>query len=523
MGIIKNKMAIIFLIMAVVFSWTVPPSVLAVSRGITVKAKTRTGALKKLKLYSGYYALVIGCNNYSSGWPYLQNPDKDAEQVASMLKGWGWNVRLLKDPVGKTLKREFNMLVAGPGRKKDKAILVWFSGHGHTLLEADGTKLGYLVPVDAPDPDKDLLGFMEKSLSMRQVETVSKQILSKHVLMLFDTCFSGAIFQMTRAKPSAYIQEKVSYPVREFITAGTEDEEVPDKSMFKDLFIQGLMKGFADLNQDDYITGEEIGAYLQENVINYSHRTQHPKFGRINNPFLDKGDFVFVLNKTAGPSSTLPRTNTLEEENLDLKNKLKEMMKDKSQAMGDMGKSADGNADAANKRNLALFPINQGMLPRNTLREYKMLTNYVLKITNDIPDIDLTSSVYPYDDFYTNHSIADTSRLFNEKVIKEIWHRSSWYAEEKPDLKVLKKISKQLDADLILIYKVKSEAAGLGTGFLRYYGYMIDVKKGTYIEKRYQNYDTLFTNFGALEDITKDLFEKYKNNNPPADSRYSRY
>ena len=519
MGITKNKMALILFIMTAVFFWTVPPSVLAVSRGITVKAKTRTGALKKLKLYSGYYALVIGCNNYSSGWPYLQNPDKDAEQVASMLKGWGWNVRLLKDPVGKTLKREFNMLVAGPGRKKDKAILVWFSGHGHTLLEADGTKLGYLVPVDAPDPDKDLLGFMEKSLSMRQVETVSKQILSKHVLMLFDTCFSGAIFQMTRAKPSAYIQEKVSYPVREFITAGTEDEEVPDKSMFKQVFIQGLTNGFADLNQDDYITGEEIGAYLQENVINYSHRTQHPKFGRINNPFLDKGDFVFVLNKPGDPSLASTRTNTLEEENLNLKNKLKEMMKDKSPATGDTGKLAYGNADAANKRKLAIFPIYQGrMLPKNTVDEFKMFATYILKATNDIPDINLTSSVYPYDSYYTDHSIADTSKFFNKKVIKNIWYGNSWWAKEKPDLKVLKKISKQINADLVLIFKVEKDPSGYD---IKYNGYLVDVKKGVYYKKLTENTNSfLFTNFGILEDITKDLFEKYKNNNPPTYSRY---
>lgn len=47
-------------------------------------------------------------------------------------------------------------MVTGPGRNKGHAIFIWFSGHGHTLEEADGTKLGYLVPVDAPDPDRDL-------------------------------------------------------------------------------------------------------------------------------------------------------------------------------------------------------------------------------------------------------------------------------------------------------------------------------------------------------------------------------
>ncbi|MBW2248245.1 MAG: PEGA domain-containing protein [Deltaproteobacteria bacterium] len=254
-----------------------------------------SGTVKEIKLYSGYHALVVGCSDYRSGWPRLPNPVKDAKEVASMLKRLGWYVDILEDPDGKLLKRELNKLVTGPGKNREKGILVWFSGHGQTIEEADGTKLGYLVPVDAPDPDKDLLGFMERAVSMRQIETVSKQIRSKHVLMAFDSCFSGAIFQMVRSKPSAFIEEKVAYPVREFITAGTEDEQVPDKSVFKDVFIQGIRDGFADLNRDNYITGEELGAYIQEKVINYSRKAQHPQFGKINNPKLDKGDFVFLV------------------------------------------------------------------------------------------------------------------------------------------------------------------------------------------------------------------------------------
>jgi len=135
---------------------------------------------------------------------------------------------------------------------------------------------------------------MERAVSMRSVETVAKQIQSKHVLMAFDSCFSGAIFQTTKAKPSPYIEEKVSFPVRQFITAGTEEETVPDRSVFKDVFIQGIKDRFADLNRDGYVTGEELGSYLQEKVINYSNKQQHPQYGKINNPKLDKGDFVFA-------------------------------------------------------------------------------------------------------------------------------------------------------------------------------------------------------------------------------------
>jgi hypothetical protein len=265
----------------------------------SVVAQSASGGQREIELYTGYHALVVGCGDYRGGWPRLPNPVTDARQVAAMLKNLGWTVEVLEEPDGRTLRREMNRLITGVGRQKDKAILFWFSGHGFTLEEADGTKLGYLVPVDSPLPEQNPLGFMESAVSMRQVETLSKQIRSKHVLMVFDSCFSGAIFQMVRAKPSPYIEEKVAHPVRQFITSGTEGEQVPDRSIFKEVFIQGIADGFADQNRDSYVSAEELGLYLQEKVVNYSRKAQHPQFGRINNPKLDKGDFIFVLQRPA--------------------------------------------------------------------------------------------------------------------------------------------------------------------------------------------------------------------------------
>ena len=262
--------------------------------GIQVVAKTASGGSKIVPLYSGYHALVVGCGDYREGWPRLPNPVEDAEEVAELLKGMGWKVNLLRDPDWAALRNGLNSLITGPGRDKDKAILVWFSGHGHTLSEADGAKLGYIVPVDAPDPGRDEIGFMEHAISMRQVETVARRIKSKHVMMIFDSCFSGAIFQITRAKPPAFIEEKVARPVRQFLTAGSDKEKVPDKSFFKTVFVQGIGDRDADRNRDGYITGQELGAYLQEKVVNYSRKAQHPQYGKINNPKLDKGDFVLV-------------------------------------------------------------------------------------------------------------------------------------------------------------------------------------------------------------------------------------
>jgi len=259
-----------------------------------------------MQLYSGYHALVVGCGEYKKGWPRLPNPVKDATEVADALRGMGWKVNLLENPEWSVLRRALNKIIIGAGREKDKAILFWFSGHGHTLKEVGDRKLGYIVPVDAPDPDRDEIGFMEHAISMRQIETVAKRIQAKHALMLFDSCFSGAIFNAVRAKPSPFIEEKVSKPVRQFITAGNENEQVPDQSVFKEVFLQAIKDGYADRNKDGYVTGLELGDYLQEQVVNYSRKAQHPQFGKINDPKLDKGDFIFQLADSSGAQIVQP-------------------------------------------------------------------------------------------------------------------------------------------------------------------------------------------------------------------------
>ena len=95
---------------------------------------------------------------------------------------------------------------------------------------------------------------------MKEIESISLRIRAKHVLMLFDSCFSGSLFALVRAVPED-ITEKSTLPVRQYITAGREDEQVPDKSMFKRCLLLGL-EGDADLTGDGYITGSEMGMYL---------------------------------------------------------------------------------------------------------------------------------------------------------------------------------------------------------------------------------------------------------------------
>ena len=281
----ETKFLILFL--PVLLSLVILQISFAATRGIRVTSKQG----EDIFLYKDYHALVVGISDYDR-WPDLPNAEKDAKEVASRLMEMGFTVRLAVNPTSQEMRLRLNELVYDIGRETDVAALVYYAGHGETETLADNTKMGYLIPKDCPLLRDDPKGFAINAISMREIEAFSLRIKAKHVLMLFDSCFSGSLFSLVRAVPHD-ISEKSALPVRQYITAGSEEEQVPDKSMFKRCFLIGL-EGDADLTGDGYITGSELGLYLSEKVVNYTRRSQHPQYGKINNPSLDRGDFIFV-------------------------------------------------------------------------------------------------------------------------------------------------------------------------------------------------------------------------------------
>ncbi|MFQ5687048.1 MAG: hypothetical protein ACE5GV_10345 [Candidatus Scalindua sp.] len=53
--------------------------------------------------------------------------------------------------------------------------------------------------------------------------------------------------------------------------------------------------------------------YLDTSVVNYSRDSQHPQYGRIRHPKLDKGDFIFVLDE----NNTVDTPPPEEQENIE--------------------------------------------------------------------------------------------------------------------------------------------------------------------------------------------------------------
>ncbi len=268
--------------------------------------KTNTG--KGIQLYKNSYALIIGASNYNNGWPKLEGVMQDVAQIKDILEEQEFNIVTVIDPTLDEIRTAYSDFINKYGLDPDNRLLFYFAGHGHTIHTSYGEEMGYIVPVDAPNPNNDKNGFLSKALAMQQIEVYAKQIQSKHAIFLFDACFSGSIFAISRAIPEN-ISYKTTKPVRQFITSGSADETVPDESVFRTQFISAL-EGEADFNKDGFITGTELGEFLQEKVVNYSRGSQHPQYGKIRNPHLDKGDFVFL--SSAETDSELTAASTVE-------------------------------------------------------------------------------------------------------------------------------------------------------------------------------------------------------------------
>jgi hypothetical protein len=266
-----------------------PSLALCGERGISVSIRDPGG--RPVGLYGGSYALLVGVSDYTAGWPDLESVPGEMARLEQALKAQGFQVVKHLNPDAEALERAFESFIDRYGYARDNRLLFFFSGHGHTRLEG---RKGYLVPADAPNPERDERGFLAKALDMGQVMAWARRIEARHALFLFDSCFSGTVFKV-KSLPGhpPHISRLTAEPVRQFISAGSAGEAVPAASVFTPAFIDAVMHGLGDLDRDGYVTGTELGVFLQGRVPLYADQT--PQFGKIRDYDLSRGDFVFVV------------------------------------------------------------------------------------------------------------------------------------------------------------------------------------------------------------------------------------
>lgn len=260
---------------------------------VEVKESEAPGApvTERWKLYGASHALVIGIDEYSGNWPRLANAVKDARQVAEALQERGFEVTLETNLTSIELRRALTHFYAFKGADPEARLLVWFAGHGFS-----NNGEGYLVPSDAGSPGKP--NFYARAFPMRDFGSLVRLARAKHALAIFDSCFAGTVFSAQRSLPPAAVTQATKRPVRQFLTSGDAEQQVADDGTFSSLFIDALDgEELADANGDGYLTGAELGFFLEDRLTNLTQGHQTPRSGKLRDRRFDQGDFVFVLPK----------------------------------------------------------------------------------------------------------------------------------------------------------------------------------------------------------------------------------
>lgn len=269
-------------------------------RGLTVQLRATEArdapVSGSVKLYGTSHALVIGNDAYSGAWPRLSNAVQDAGLIAEALRAKGFAVTLKTNLTGLQMEEVFKTFFYETGQDPAGRLFLWYAGHGYSERNE-----GYLVPIDAPDPSETAT-FLRTALSLRRMGEFVRGANALHILSVFDSCFAGTIFNVGRAKPPPAITRATTHPVVQFLTSGDAGQEVSDDGTFRKLFIRALNGEVrADGNGDGYLAASELGLYMTNAITNYSNGGQTPRNGKLNDPELDRGDFIFQVSAPAPP------------------------------------------------------------------------------------------------------------------------------------------------------------------------------------------------------------------------------
>ncbi|MEE9412387.1 MAG: caspase family protein, partial [Methylococcales bacterium] len=143
-------------------------------------------------LFGKYHALLIGNNTYQK-LPHLDTAINDAKGIAEVLqKQYGFKTKVLLNATRYDILKALNDY-----RKlltdKDN-LLIYYAGHG--ILDEVNDR-GHWLPVDA-EPDSSA-----NWISVQNVTDQLKIISAKHVLVVADSCYSGALTRSSIARLEA--------------------------------------------------------------------------------------------------------------------------------------------------------------------------------------------------------------------------------------------------------------------------------------------------------------------------------
>jgi tetratricopeptide (TPR) repeat protein len=262
-------------------------------------------------LYHRGHALLIGVSRYTGGWPQLPSVTNDLQNLKEGLAPYFETVETVQSPSVADIRAKMRAFLLDQWNRPGERLFIYYSGHGFTdFNQVSRQSDGYITGSDTP-LYKDDGRAVANALPFTEVDSWSRQTKAKHVLMVFDSAFSGSLFQTKGSAPEPTgiefdgVRKMLGRPMRYYITAGRQNEEVSADSTFAKLLLRGL-RGEADVHHQGIISAEELGSYLYHEVPRYSQRPQTPQYASIANATLSEGQFFFLIVGKAAVEAEAP-------------------------------------------------------------------------------------------------------------------------------------------------------------------------------------------------------------------------
>jgi uncharacterized coiled-coil protein SlyX len=243
--------------------------------------------------FGRYFALVIGNNDYKH-LPKLQTAVPDANAIGRILEGhYGFKVVLLVDGT------RYDILSALNDMREQLVetdnLLIYYAGHG--VLD-DVNQRGNWLPVDA-EPDNTA-----NWISNTSITDVLNAMSARHVLVVADSCYSGALTRSALTRISAgmtpeskkhWVRQMLAKRSRTALTSGglapVLDAGGGDHSIFAKSFLSALK------DNRQIIEGQALHGQISARVAYAAEAfkfEQLPEYAPIRFAGHEAGDFFFV-------------------------------------------------------------------------------------------------------------------------------------------------------------------------------------------------------------------------------------
>jgi hypothetical protein len=243
--------------------------------------------------FGRYYAVVIGNDEYKN-YPTLQTATNDAENVATLLKEkFGFDTRFIRNADRYTILSALNE-VKGKLTEKDN-LLIYYAGHGERDVN---TLQGYWLPVDAEQENT------ANWISNSAISGLLNTMPAKHILVVADSCYSGAMtrssiarldIQLDDKKQAKWLKVMAKTASRTVLTSGgiapVLDSGGGSNSVFARAFLDQL-EGANGLI-DAYKIYLKVSPQVQKSAASIGFK-QSPTYAPIKFTGHSGGEFIFV-------------------------------------------------------------------------------------------------------------------------------------------------------------------------------------------------------------------------------------